>query len=92
MRSFLFQAALLFASANAVQMLSKRQTVQEDGAFVPDTTTVDSCADAGPGYLDCGTEYCYSPGLGETCCTEGCEYLSPSSTPTRAQLTRNRLL
>ena len=73
MRAFFIQAALFLAATNALQTFSKRQTLQEDGAFVPDTTVVETCADSGPGYLDCGSDYCYNPGIGETCCTEGCK-------------------
>ena len=71
MRSFILQAALLFAGVNAKFMLAERQN--SDGAFVPGNQVVQSCSDVGPGYKDCGTEYCYNADGGETCCPEGCK-------------------
>jgi hypothetical protein len=50
-----------------------------------------SCSDQyGPGNIDCGSDACYNPDIGESCCAGGCMYpslpLNPYSVPSRASI------
>lgn len=81
MLPLLLLPAFFFGSAKAKQILAGRQSGQE-GAFVPDLgAPVATCAELGVGFLACGTEDCYNPDLGGTCCADGC----PIQTPTTAE-------
>jgi len=68
MHSITFTIISLIASTISATSLNLNEFSKRQDAFVPGTTTVESCTD---GWIPCGSDECILPSRGDVCCSEG---------------------